>query len=86
MGFKATLNAIIENLPCEKQTLLFSATQTKYVDLSLSITCDRTIRTRFGILLLSSFTQLPDFVLVQTKCAMVELALKDYAHISSSQA
>ncbi|XP_039261670.2 putative ATP-dependent RNA helicase DDX10 [Styela clava] len=31
LGFKATLNAVIENLPTEKQTLLFSATQTKSV-------------------------------------------------------
>lgn len=31
MGFAATLNAIIENLPPERQTLLFSATQTKSV-------------------------------------------------------
>lgn len=31
MGFQATMNAIIENLPPERQTLLFSATQTKSV-------------------------------------------------------
>ncbi|XP_044756056.1 probable ATP-dependent RNA helicase DDX10 [Coccinella septempunctata] len=31
MGFKATMNAIIANLPLERQTLLFSATQTKSV-------------------------------------------------------
>ena len=31
MGFAATLNAIIENLPQHRQTLLFSATQTKSV-------------------------------------------------------
>nr|XP_026692384.1 probable ATP-dependent RNA helicase DDX10 [Ciona intestinalis] len=31
MGFKTTLDAIIENLPSERQTLLFSATQTKSV-------------------------------------------------------
>ncbi|XP_061713973.1 probable ATP-dependent RNA helicase DDX10 [Cydia pomonella] len=31
MGFEATMNAIIENLPAERQTLLFSATQTKSV-------------------------------------------------------
>ncbi|KAL0830257.1 hypothetical protein ABMA28_002463 [Loxostege sticticalis] len=31
MGFAATMNAIIENLPPERQTLLFSATQTKSV-------------------------------------------------------
>ncbi|KAI8322715.1 DEAD-domain-containing protein [Martensiomyces pterosporus] len=31
MGFKKTMNAIIENLPRERQTLLFSATQTKSV-------------------------------------------------------
>lgn len=30
MGFEKTMNAIIENLPSERQTLLFSATQTKY--------------------------------------------------------
>jgi len=29
LGFKATINAIIENLPEERQTLLYSATQTK---------------------------------------------------------
>lgn len=29
MGFSTTMNAIIENLPAERQTLLFSATQTK---------------------------------------------------------
>lgn len=35
MGFETTMNAIIENLPAERQTLLFSATQTKSVkDLS----------------------------------------------------
>ena len=31
LGFSKTLNAIIENLPRERQTLLFSATQTKRV-------------------------------------------------------
>ena len=31
MGFAATLNAILENLPQERQTMLFSATQTKSV-------------------------------------------------------
>ena len=30
MGFAQTMNAIVENLPTERQTLLFSATQTKY--------------------------------------------------------
>lgn len=31
MGFETTMNAIIENLPPQRQTLLFSATQTKSV-------------------------------------------------------
>lgn len=31
MGFAETLNAIVANLPKERQTLLFSATQTKSV-------------------------------------------------------
>ena len=31
LGFEKTMNAIIENLPAERQTLLFSATQTKLV-------------------------------------------------------
>ncbi|XP_031627130.1 probable ATP-dependent RNA helicase DDX10 [Contarinia nasturtii] len=31
MGFEEAMNAIIENLPAERQTLLFSATQTKSV-------------------------------------------------------
>lgn len=31
MGFERTMNCIIENLPPKRQTLLFSATQTKYV-------------------------------------------------------
>ena len=31
MGFAATLNAILQNLPRQRQTLLFSATQTKSV-------------------------------------------------------
>jgi ATP-dependent RNA helicase DDX10/DBP4 len=31
MGFKKTLNAILDHLPSERQTLLFSATQTKSV-------------------------------------------------------
>lgn len=31
LGFEQTMNAIIENLPSERQTLLFSATQTKSV-------------------------------------------------------
>lgn len=31
MGFADTLNAIVENLPKTRQTLLFSATQTKSV-------------------------------------------------------
>jgi ATP-dependent RNA helicase DDX10/DBP4 len=31
MGFAATLDAIIANLPADRQTLLFSATQTKSV-------------------------------------------------------
>lgn len=30
MGFSDTVNAIIENLPEERQTLLYSATQTRY--------------------------------------------------------
>ena len=30
-GFSATLNAIVANIPRERQTLLFSATQTKSV-------------------------------------------------------
>ena len=30
-GFAASVNAIIENLPRERQTMLFSATQTKSV-------------------------------------------------------
>ena len=30
MGFASTLNAIIENLPEERQTMLYSATQTRY--------------------------------------------------------
>jgi len=29
LGFEATMNSIIENLPPKRQTLLFSATQTK---------------------------------------------------------
>ena len=31
LGFQRTMNAIVENLPVERQTLLFSATQTKSV-------------------------------------------------------
>lgn len=31
MGFSETLNAIVEHLPTQRQTLLFSATQTKSV-------------------------------------------------------
>ena len=31
MGFSATLNAILQNLPQERQTMLFSATQTKSI-------------------------------------------------------
>ena len=31
LGFEKTLNAILENLPKSRQTLLFSATQTKSV-------------------------------------------------------
>ncbi|KAF9985080.1 ATP-dependent RNA helicase dbp4 [Mortierella antarctica] len=31
MGFKKTINAIVENLPRQRQTMLFSATQTKSV-------------------------------------------------------
>ncbi|XP_055370940.1 probable ATP-dependent RNA helicase DDX10 [Condylostylus longicornis] len=31
MGFEETMNAVIENLPAERQTLLFSATQTRSV-------------------------------------------------------
>ena len=30
LGFAATLNAILENLPEERQTMLYSATQTRY--------------------------------------------------------
>ena len=30
-GFSATLNAILDNVPAARQTLLFSATQTKSV-------------------------------------------------------
>ena len=35
MGFAQAMNAIVENLPSERQTLLFSATQTKYVTYKL---------------------------------------------------
>jgi ATP-dependent RNA helicase DDX10/DBP4 len=42
MGFSKELNAILENLPKTRQTLLFSATQTKSVKdlarLSLKVT------------------------------------------------
>ena len=31
LGFKTAMNAIIENLPVDRQTLLYSATQTKSV-------------------------------------------------------
>ena len=31
LGFTDTLNAIIENLPEERQTMLYSATQTRFV-------------------------------------------------------
>lgn len=31
MGFEKTMNSILENLPLKRLTLLFSATQTKYV-------------------------------------------------------
>ena len=30
LGFATTLNAIIENLPEDRQTMLYSATQTRY--------------------------------------------------------
>lgn len=30
LGFAHTMNAIIENLPTQRQTLLYSATQTKW--------------------------------------------------------
>ena len=33
LGFAAALNAILENLPEERQTMLYSATQTRYVHL-----------------------------------------------------
>jgi ATP-dependent RNA helicase DDX10/DBP4 len=53
MGFEKTVNAIIENLPRARQTLLFSATQTKSVkDLArLSLKVCR-ILTASGIVLL----------------------------------
>ena len=41
LGFAATLNAILENLPEERQTMLYSATQTRYVH--LLIFCFRAI-------------------------------------------
>jgi superfamily II DNA/RNA helicase len=31
MGFKVAINALIEALPSDRQTLLFSATQTRYL-------------------------------------------------------
>ena len=49
LGFKTAMNAIVENLPVERQTLLYSATQTKSVqdlarlslkDLSYISTCE----------------------------------------------
>jgi superfamily II DNA/RNA helicase len=53
IGFQKTINAIIENLPNSRQTLLFSATQTKSVkDLArLSLK----VLTFYLILFLSSF-------------------------------
>ena len=37
MGFSETVNAIIENLPLERQTLLYSATQTRLVITAWSV-------------------------------------------------
>jgi ATP-dependent RNA helicase DDX10/DBP4 len=35
-GFRATLDAILQNLPRQRQTMLFSATQTKSVSCNLA--------------------------------------------------
>ena len=51
MGFAQAMNAIVENLPSERQTLLFSATQTKYVmnklyfiiQCGINLLCDDTL-------------------------------------------
>ena len=55
LGFSQTMNAIIENLPETRQTLLFSATQTKYViysnvfyNYSVSLICVQGSEIMFG--------------------------------------
>ena len=40
MGFAQTMNGIIENLPPERQTLLFSATQTRYNTMRILYECE----------------------------------------------
>lgn len=54
MGFEKTMNSIIENLPPKRQTLLFSATQTKY------ILKDNFIELKFYVIMLLYFTFLLD--------------------------
>lgn len=52
MGFSASLNAIVANLPKSRQTLLFSATQTKSIKDLARLSLDRPeyVAVREGIL------------------------------------
>jgi ATP-dependent RNA helicase DDX10/DBP4 len=68
MGFAKTLNAIIENLPTDRQTMLFSATQTKSVkDLArLSLKVTNTVITVF-IHMNTYKSQNPEYISVHEK-------------------
>lgn len=52
MGFQETLNAIIAHLPTERQTLLFSATQTKSISVMARLSLKVSRRLNFFLSLL----------------------------------
>lgn len=72
MGFEKTMNSIIENLPLERQTLLFSATQTKYV---LKDNCAE-LELEFA-LLLDVF-----YIFLRSVKDLARLSLKDPLYVS----
>lgn len=72
MGFEKTMNSIIENLPPKKQTLLFSATQTKY------ILKDNFIELKFYVIMLL----IVFYIFIRSVKDLARLSLKDPLYVS----
>lgn len=72
MGFEKTMNSIIENLPPKRQTLLFSATQTKY------ILKDNFIELKFYVIMLL----IVFYIFIRSVKDLARLSLKDPLYVS----